>query len=319
MHWRRPGDAPAPRDGRPRPRPLPSSGHPSWLEALARVGYVARGALYLIVGATGLLVAVGLAEQARGSADALRLLARLPMGWVLLAAIAVGCIGYSTLSLVAALRAPEEPAAEHAAPRRLATRVGDAASGVVYAGLAALAVRLLGDPVNDAGIAGVAWGARVLALPGGRAMLAGGGVIVLGVAAYLAGRAVVGPVAERIERRGMRPELARAIVRLARVGTAARAALFAVIGGLLVRAAWRRDATGVGGLGDALDVLDDTAIGPVLVALASAGCVAYGLYQLAKARFRRLTLGAVAAPRGALVTRPAGDPRGAPLSRSRPP
>ena len=120
MPRRRPGDAPAPRAGRSRSRPL--SSHSSWLEVLTRVGYVARGALYLIIGATGLLVALGLAEQARGSAGALHLLARLPMGWVLLVAIAVGCIGYSTLSLVAALRAPEQPDADRAGPARTPAR-----------------------------------------------------------------------------------------------------------------------------------------------------------------------------------------------------
>jgi hypothetical protein len=215
--------------------------------------------------------------------------------------------------------------------RALATRLGDVAAGVAYAGLAAVAVRLLGDPVDDAGLAGATWGARLLALPGGRALLAVGGLVVLGAAVSLAARAVTGRVADRLERRGLRPATVRAIVALARAGQAARAGLFGVVGWLLVRAAWLRDAAGVGGLGSALDVLDETAVGPVVVGVASAGCLAYGAYQLLKARFRRLSFGAA---RGAAASEAGGGspairwsaPRGAPaaggrraLSRFRPP
>ncbi|MGZ8458723.1 MAG: DUF1206 domain-containing protein, partial [Gemmatirosa sp.] len=69
--------------------------HPRWMEWLTRVGYVARGVVYLLVGGTGLFVAVGLSERARGSTDVIRLLARLPMGRVLIAALTVGLVGYS--------------------------------------------------------------------------------------------------------------------------------------------------------------------------------------------------------------------------------
>jgi hypothetical protein len=81
--------------------------HPRWVELLMRVGYVAKGVVYLLVGGTGLFVAVGLTERARGSSDVIRMLARLPMGRLLIGALTVGLVGYSMLSFVAALRAPE--------------------------------------------------------------------------------------------------------------------------------------------------------------------------------------------------------------------
>ena len=90
----------------------------------------------------------------------------------------------------------------------------------------------------------------------------------------------------------MRPDLARWIVRLARAGTLARGVLFALSGGMLVRAAWRRDPTAAGDFGDALTMLGATPAGPVLLAAVALGCAAYGAYQLAKARFRRMRLGA---------------------------
>jgi hypothetical protein len=266
--------------------------HPRWLEWLTRVGYVAKGVVYLLVGGTGLFVAVGLTEQARGSAQVLRLLATLPMGRLLIAALTVGLVGYSVLSFVAAVRAPEAEQGVRGAVARLA----DAIVGLVYAGLAALAVRLLADPVADTRIASELWAARLLTLPGGRALLGVAGVVVAAVGGYLAWRAAARPVSGDFERRRVSPAVTRGVVLLARLGLAARAVLFALCGALLVRAGWTGEARRVGGLGDALDTLADAPAGPVVVGAVALGCVAYGAYQLAKARWRRVRLEAPAAP-----------------------
>jgi hypothetical protein len=71
---------------------------------------------------------------------------------------------------------------------------------------------------------------------------------------------------------------------------AARAVLFALCGGLLLHGAWTGDPQRIGGLGEALDALADAPAGPLLVGIVAAGCLAYGLYQFAKARYRRLRL-----------------------------
>jgi hypothetical protein len=55
----------------------------------------------------------------------------------------------------------------------------------------------------------------------------------------------------------------------------------------------------VNGLGDALDTLADAPGGPLIVGVVAAGCVAYGAYQLAKARWRRVRLEPPVTPAGA--------------------
>jgi hypothetical protein len=260
--------------------------HPLWLEWLTRLGYAARGVVYLVVGGTGLLLALGLAERARGSPGVMRLIVELPMGRLLLAALTVGLVGYSLLSFVAAVRAPEgQPGVAGALARG-----SDALAGVVYTGLSALAVRLLADPAADTAVAGTRWGARALALPGGRALLLAGGAAAVATGLYLAYKAVALPAATQLERRRTSAATVRVVTVLARLGTAARAVLFVLCGGLIVHAAWTDDPAGVGGLGDALDTLADAPAGPPLVGLVAAGCIAYGCYQLAKARWRRVRL-----------------------------
>jgi hypothetical protein len=252
------------------------------------VGYVARGVVYLLVGGTGLFVAVGLSERARGSSDAIELLTRVPMGRVLIAALTVGLVGYSTLSFVAAVRAPEGAGGARGA----IVRAADGVAGLVYAALSALAVRLLADPTADTGSASERWAARLLALPGGRGLMAVAGLVVVGAGLYLGYKAIALPVTAQLERRRVSPAVVRAVVRLARVGLAARAVLFTLCGSLLLRAAWTLEPRRVGGLGDALDTLADAPGGPAVVGAVAMGCLAYGAYQLAKARWRRVRLSA---------------------------
>ena len=59
---------------------------------------------------------------------------------------------------------------------------------------------------------------------------------------------------------------------------------------LLLRAAPAADPGDVHGLAGALDALGRQRAGPALLALVAVGLVGYGVYRLAKARFRRLEL-----------------------------
>ena len=59
-------------------------------------------------------------------------------------------------------------------------------------------------------------------------------------------------------------------------------------GGLVATAAWTYDPSKAGGLDGALKTLRDQPFGTVLLGLAGLGFVAFGLYGLAEARYRRV-------------------------------
>ena len=280
------GDGPPP--GGSRRRRAEATAAPPWLDWLTRAGYVAKGFLYLLIGGTGLLVAFGLAEEARGSRDVIRLVASLPMGRLLIAALTVGLAGYSFLSFVAATRAPEGTRGLRGA----AARAADAVAGIAYAAFVALALRLLADPQSSTRVASEFWAGRLMAAPGGAALLALVGLVVSGAAVYLVFKAVAMPVVARFERRRVSRAVLRAVELLARLGIAARAVLFALCGWLLLHAGWTGEPRDVGGFGRALDALAAAPAGRAVVGVVALGCVAYGAYQLAKARWRRLRLGA---------------------------
>jgi hypothetical protein len=258
-----------------------------WLLWAARLGYVARGVVYVGIGLLALAAAVGLAEHAGGSRRVVELVASLPFGRLLAAALAVGLLGYATLSFVAAVRDPEE---HGDGPAGMVARAVDVFAGLVYLGLAAIALRLAAVPAGSGDRWAEAWAARVLASPYEPLVTAavGAGLLVTGLSMLY--KSFVQRFATRLDRRLLDADARRWLARLHRAGTAARGVVFAVCGALLLGLDRGARASDVRGLDDALEAIGRQRFGPVLLALVALGFVAYGAYQLAKARWRRMEL-----------------------------
>lgn len=77
---------------------------------------------------------------------------------------------------------------------------------------------------------------------------------------------------------------------LARIGYAARGIALIPAGGLLVRAGLHARASEAKGLGGALDTLEVQPFGGPLLALIALGLVAFGLFAVAEAALRPMTL-----------------------------
>jgi hypothetical protein len=81
----------------------------------------------------------------------------------------------------------------------------------------------------------------------------------------------------------------RWVVGVSRFGIAARGVVFCLIGFFLIRAAQQHDAGEAGGLGKSLDLIAGLGRWPFVVV--GLGLVAYGVYELVNARYRRISVG----------------------------
>jgi hypothetical protein len=156
-----------------------------WVEALARLGYVAKGVVYVVVGGLAVQAALGGGGETTGSEGALRAIGRQPFGEVLLWVLAVGLVGYSLWRLVSAFLDPEGKGTGAA---EIANRGGYLASGVVHGLLAAYAFGLATGDGGGGGGGTETWTARVLAHPFGAWLV---GLAGLAVAVYAVKEAYV--------------------------------------------------------------------------------------------------------------------------------
>jgi hypothetical protein len=76
--------------------------------------------------------------------------------------------------------------------------------------------------------------------------------------------------------------------RSGRFGFIARGVVFLIVGGVLIQAALHYDSSEAKGLDGALQLLIQQSYGKWLLCLVALGLVAYGLYMLVEARYRRI-------------------------------
>jgi uncharacterized protein DUF1206 len=259
-----------------------------WIVLLARVGFVAKGLVYIVIALIAAGVALGMTRHFADAGGALRILVGEPFGRVLLVVVGVGLLGFAVWQAVAAALDVERRGARL---QGVAARVGFAVSAFVHTVLGVDALRLAFE--DHAGPRGVDpiryWTSRLLLAPHGMwiVVLAGAVVIVFGLDQIR--RAYVGDVVGDLEL----PEsgaAARWAVRVGRLGEAARGVILLVIGGFLLQAAQNGDSRPVGGLARALRALD-RAYGPLLLVAVALGLAAFGVLQILSARYRRFRMG----------------------------
>lgn len=259
-----------------------------WLQRGARLGYAAKGVVYLTLGLIALQGA-GAGGRTTDSRGAIATLAQQPAGTLLVLLVGIGLLGYAAWRIIEAATGAE---GEGSDGKGVAKRVGHAASGVIYGVLGAWALRLLaGRESAGGGGSGAStqhWTARLMALPLGRVLVATAGLAVIGYGLYQLYRAATSDLRKHLALHDVGADAERWIVRLGRAGTGARGVVFAVVGSFLVLAALRHDPSRAGGLAEALAAVERAPYGAALLALVAVGLMAYGAFQIVNARYRRV-------------------------------
>lgn len=248
---------------------------------LSRAGFVARALVYGIIGILAFDLALGGGGKITNQQGALRTIAHQPFGHLLLTLVAVGLGGYAMWRLFRAIlgRGPQ------GADRGL-ERVGAFGSGIVYAGMCAIAVELLTSGKAGGGAKQTARG--VFAWPAGRYLIGLAGLVLLGVAVYQFVRGVRRKFLDDSNTNEMPEALRGWFTALGVVGHVARAVVFGLVGAFLVKASYDHAADEAIGLDGALAKLYNGAYGGVLLGLVAAGLIAFSVFALVEARYRRL-------------------------------
>ena len=256
------------------------------IELASRLGYAARGLVYLGLGTLVLLAALDLTPRAKGAKGMLSAWADWPLGWVLIGAIGVGLAGFAAWRI---LQAVFDADRHGRTPKAWAIRIGQAFSALVYGGLALSAFELL-DELEDVGEVDEERSAHhaartVLDLPHGDALLIAAGLAVL---AFGVGNVIQGLVQDFSKRLECDDRLCRVVVPLAKAGYAARGLASLPLGLFLVMAGVQARAGEARSWGGALQAVEHQPFGNSALCLVAAGLIAFGLFGLVEARYRRI-------------------------------
>ena len=257
-----------------------------FLTLAARVGYGARGVVYLIIGGLSILAALDLGGQTVGTRGALRAVLAQPFGLILLGGIAGGIACLALWRLVQALM---DPSGYGQDLKGLGIRAALGASALVYLGISAFAVRLmLGWAEADPAAHGSAIVGRLssfISTPFGPWMTGAFGLAVTALGVKKGVKAWRVKLGEHLT---CGAHIRRWAVPISRFGLTARGVVFVLTGGSIIIAAIEVQVDRAAGLAGILRALEDRPYGWMLLAVAALGLAAFGLFGLIEARYRRI-------------------------------
>ncbi len=251
-------------------------------EWLSRAGFVARALIYGIIGTLALKLALGHGGKLTNQQGALHTVARQPFGELLLTLVAIGLGGYSLWRLVRAGIGHGREGLDTGFDR-----IAGLASGIAYGTLCVLAIEILmgsgGGTGNTkkttAGVFGWPAGVWIVGIAGG---------VMIGVALYQGYRGITKKFLDDSKVDQMGPRMKEWIGRLGLIGHLARMVAFGLVGIFLIKAAVDYNARAAVGLDGALAKIVHRSYGPFALGVVAVGLVAFALYSLSDARYRKI-------------------------------
>jgi hypothetical protein len=256
-----------------------------WLETAARVGWVSRGVLYLILGALATLAAVGEGGGLHDGKGVVRWIMGLPAGTLLVALAACGFVGYAIYSAALACFGQENADGMMAAA---SARLKGVAGCIVYGSLTFTSVQLLLGH-QEHGDNKRVWIASLLMQPWGRVLIGLVGVGVIGFGIYQCVYAISAKHRDEVNSQAMSANERQAFLWIGRMGLIARGLVFGVLGYFMLRAAIKvAPGSTSTSTSDALREIRDVGWAPL--AVIALGLAAYGVLQLFYAKYRKIEL-----------------------------
>jgi len=251
------------------------------LQRLFTAGHVAKGLIYLLIGAFALATVIGAARSSNGPKAVIDWISDNSFGQLLLGLVGAGLAAYALWRFYLAAF---DPAGASNDKKGKVKRGGWLVSGLAYAGLALYAFQQLisggGSKETKEDFIAVllrqSWGHIAVVLIG---------AVVIGTGCYQLYRGITNKHMEEIDELGIDKDKREAFRYTGRIGLSARFVVYCIMGYFLLRTGLKSNSGEFRNLGETLSYLENGTISSALLAVVGVGLVAYGLFMFVKARY----------------------------------
>lgn len=258
-----------------------------WIRGFARVGYGAKGIVYLIIGILALQAAVGTGGKTTDSKGAFASIASKPFGEIMLWLLAVGLLGYASWKFIQGIKDPEN---RGTGTKDIMMRIGYTGSGIIHLFLAYNAVSIIMRAGSSSSGGKQTWSAMLLSKPFGQWIIAliGLGFIAFGISQMV--QAYKKAFMKRLKQHNMHNQEQWWGKRVGQLGLSARGVVFGLVGVFFIQTAITANPDKTKGLDGALSELSQQPHGAILLGIVAVGFIAYGLFMFVKAKNRVITV-----------------------------
>ena len=265
-----------------RPEMLP------WVRSAARFGHLAIGSIYIVLGVVTFAAILDGDVRTVGFQGALRRVLESRAGVAFLVAIGLGLLADGVWQ---GLRAAFNTDMADPGFRGYLDRGSWVVSGLIHLGLGLVAIKLamgVGQKPNESQLK--RWTEFIMPMQFGGWPVASAGIIAIVVGILFIRRAVRDDIDRWLDLSPLIWPFRLLVIALGRFGVAVRGAVFIVGGMLLLLAAEHMNPQEVHGLGGTLRKIESQQYGRLLLACVALGFIAYGIFELARARYRRIRI-----------------------------
>lgn len=256
-----------------------------WVRWAGRIGYAARGTVYLLIAVLAGRAAFGARQVDEGARGALEQVVALPFGQTLLIIVAAGLVCHAVWRFIQAFLDTDGKGSDTTG---YLARTMFILIGLIYLGLAFSAVKIFfGYYGGGNDLWTRSWTAWLLSQPFGQWLVGIIGAVIAGIGAYQFYKAfstkfrkhLVAELDDDVEEFG---------ARLGRYGLIARGIVFFISGGFFIFAGWSANAGRIKDFGSALQFVERQPYGIWLLGLLALGLAAYGVFMLFLAVYREM-------------------------------
>lgn len=256
-----------------------------WIKKIAQAGLIAKGIVYVLLGALGFMAAFELGGKTNDEASqtgALQAIKDLPAGTVLLLLLTAGLLCYSIWRGIQTFNTTDGK------DKPWTKRLRYLFSGLAYLVLAYAAAKLAFENRKNNGDKNQQLAGELMDKPFGQVLIGLAALILAGIGVYQIYYGLSEKYKKHVQELSLQSQHSTTLLRSGKIGYISRGVVWLVIAYLFARAAVEASASEAGSTGKAFQFVEASPFGSYLLAILGLGLIAYGIFNFIRARYDRL-------------------------------